>query len=111
MAKGDRGTFFSKGTRKSSTDSITGGMSPLGYAGLFFCFFRCGCTVAPNVKPTNCLCPWVGGNKVIEFYQPGASWDPRCMSLKYDHDRLISLQLVSHSLSTCIFNKDGKSWI
>lgn len=60
MAKADRGTFFSKGTGKSSTDSITGGMSPLGYAGLFFCFFRWGCTMAPNVKPTNCLCPWGG---------------------------------------------------
>lgn len=41
IGMGDRRSFFSEGLMETAADSITGEVSPSGYAGLFFRFFRC----------------------------------------------------------------------
>jgi len=62
---GDRRSFFFEGIMKSTADTITGEVSPSGYTGLFFRFFRCVCTGVLKVKANNCLRSWVRRNKLI----------------------------------------------
>lgn len=95
IGMGDRKSFFSEGLMETAADSITGEVSPSGNAGLFFRFFRCVHTRVLNywtfVKANNCLCSWVGENKLIWFHQLGATWDPSCMILECDHDGPVAL--------------------
>lgn len=62
---GDRRSFCFEGTMESAADTITGEVSPSGYTGLFFRFFWCVCTGVLKVKSNNCLCSWVGRNKLM----------------------------------------------
>lgn len=94
LVMADSQSFFSEGIMKSATDTITGEVSPPGYTGLLFRLFKCGPTGALNLKAVDCLCCWVKGSEVKQFYQPGATWVPSCVTLEYDHDRLIALKLA-----------------